>query len=73
MLEYFPATRQTYQAYQEISKSNTCIQPLSKTKAIEDPATLCHVEEKTKLTKSTSITQYYTNLTWTPHSAKTCQ
>ena len=73
MLEYLLAARQTYQAYQVTRKRNTCIEPSRKTNSIEDLATLCHTEEKTKLTKSTSITQQRNNLTWTPQSASACQ
>lgn len=57
MLEELLAANRTYQEYQATRKRNTCIEPSSKTKAIEDPTTLCHVEEKTKHTKSTSITE----------------
>jgi len=73
MLEDFLATGWTYQAYQETSKRNTCMEPLSNTKTIEDPTTLFHEEEKTKHTKSTSITQLRSSVTRTPLLASTCQ
>ena len=56
MLEDLLADGYTYQAYQATSRRNTCIEPSSKTKTVEEPTTLCHVEENTKHTKSKSIT-----------------
>ena len=57
MLKDLLATGSTYQAYQETSERNTCIESSCKTETIEDPTTLFYADEKTQHTKITSITQ----------------
>lgn len=56
MLEDLVVVGWAYQAHQVASERNTCVEPSRITKIIEDPATLCHVQEKTKHNKTTSIT-----------------
>lgn len=73
MLEDLLTTGWMYQAHQETSERNICIEPSCKTKTIEDPTTLSHANEKTKHTKSTSITQKWNILTRTPRLVTTCQ
>ena len=56
MLEDLLAAGQRYKAHRVASKRSACTEPSSKTKTIEDPATLSHAEVKTQHTERTSIT-----------------
>jgi len=65
VLEDFLAVGWTYKEHRATRGRSTCTKPSYKTKTIGDPTTPSYRRWRRSTSKNTSITQQYSNLTWT--------